>query len=91
MAKNAKKCSAMQFPAEMKQPAMLAALKSEWVKRNIRPDGTLNPNSYAPIWYYRGDVRGMASRGTGDDSGTLLIYEAAARIPLPQPKTVWTN
>ena len=88
---NSKKCSAMQFPAGMKPDAMLAALKTEWKKRNVRPDGSLNPNSYAPIWFYHGDTRGMASRGTGAESGTLMVYSATASIALPQPKTVWTD
>jgi hypothetical protein len=89
--KKSKKCAALQFPANMKPDAMLAALKVEWVKRNIREDGSLNPNSYAPIWFYKGDTRGMASRGTGDAGGTLLVYSESGRIALPQKRTEWVG
>ena len=89
--KKTSKCAALQFPANMKPDVMLAALKAEWVKRNILADGSLNPNSYAPIWFYKGETRGMASRGTGDDSGRLLIYTASANILLPQKRTEWVG
>ena len=84
-AKKKKKCESIKFPAGMKHETVAKKLAAEWKKRNKRPDGTMNPNNYAPIYCMVGDVS-MSGRRVGK---TLILSAPVHTVPLDLPKQVW--
>ncbi len=81
-----KTCKSTPFPAGTSDEAILNALVLEWAKRNLTADGTLKPNSYAPIYFTRGDVKSQVRRIGGE----LVIFHPGKSIPLPQATTTYS-
>jgi len=80
-----KKCAAMEFAANATHADILAKCAVEWKKRNKKPDGTLNPNNYAPIYVKRGD-ESLTVRRVGKK---LVLSAPVAECDCPLPKLTW--
>ena len=84
--KNAsKKCESIKFPKGTTHEVVLAKIAPVWKDKNRKPDGSLNPNNYAPIYIMVGDEP-MSVRRKGSE---LLLSAVVARGPCPLPKQVW--
>ena len=83
--KTSKKCAAIEFKKGTSHAVVLAKIAPMWKEKNRKPDGSLNPNNYAPIYIMVGDEP-MSVRRKGKE---LLLSAVVARAPCPLPKQVW--
>ncbi len=82
-----KTCKALQFAADASDESILNVCVQTWADRNLNADGSLKPNSYAPIYLTRGDDEKLLVRRIGSD---LTLYHGGKSIALPTATTTYS-
>jgi len=81
------KTKAINFAKSTSNKSVLEHCKDEWKRRNIKENGSLKANRWAPIYCTR-DGKALSVRLVGK---ALVLFGEMARIEAPQPKLIWED
>ena len=82
-------CKALSFASDASDESILNTCVQTWADRNLNADGSLKPNSYAPIYLTRGDGESAEKLLVRRVQDNLTLYHGGKSIPLPTATTTY--